>query len=873
MRSVALAMVVAGTAGAQAVPTFQHHVLPLFEQRCIACHGETASAGLDLRSLDAVVRGSSGGPAIVPGDSSGSVLWKKITSDEMPIGGSPLSTEEKRLVREWIDKGRFPQRDLKAEALEAEERVLKAAEGVWAFEPPVKAAVPEVANASQLLAPIDAFVLEKLEAVGLSLNPEADRETLIRRAYLDLTGLPPSPEEVASFVQDASPRAYEDLVDRLLASPAYGERWARHWMDVAGYADGNGFLGDEPRTHAWQYRDWVIRALNRDMPYDDFLIAQIAGDQIADWRPGVPLTPEAADLLRATGFLRLTADGTDNQSIYQIDKQWDAFHMMTEVTTEAVMGINMNCVRCHDHKFDPFLQADYYRIMAIYRPVFDPDPEFPPPPDRNWLAANVGSGSWPARFVLNADQETIDQFEALHAAEPTRGDVGREKKVAEADWRRKRFSELDDPVRSELLAVLDTPLADRTAQQTDLLTEYEMRFKIEDDELAALYPDYAAVKTQYEANQARAQEIQPEMIWAAWDVTTEPGAQHVLLRGSYESPGEVVEPGVPVILDDAEDPFSTPAVPAGAPHTGRRLAFAKWLTKPDHPLTARVIANRIWQYHFGQGIVATPDDFGSQGAPPTHPELLDWLAVSLVENHWSLKWLHREIMLSAVYRQTSTVDEAKYRLDEPNKLLGRWEPRRLEAEAIRDSILEVSGLLNRTMYGDPIALCSAPDGNYLPERSGRIDGKKIKGFDFDPPPCEEPSGELTPDRDPNRRSIYLQIRREASAGFLEAFDQPLMDTNASVRFRSAVPKQALSALHNPLMMETSRSLASRVREEAGGDLVAQVSRAVELVYSRPATEAEIAFGFRKISALTDEEKGLRLFCQALLGSSEFLYIN
>lgn len=872
-RLISVGLIVGGICGAQAIPTFQHHVRPLFEQRCIACHGEVASAGLDLRNLEAAVRGSSSGPVILPGDPTGSVLWKKIASDEMPIGGAPLSTEEKRLVREWIEKGHFPQRDLAAEALEAEQRVRKAAKGVWAFRPPVKGPAPEAASGSPGSTPIDAFVLQKLEGVGLALNPEADRETLIRRAYLDLTGLPPSPEEVSAFVEDESSRAYEELVDRLLASPAYGERWARHWMDVAGYADGNGFLGDEPRTHAWQYRDWVIRALNSDMPYDEFLIAQLAGDQVADWRPGHPLTPKAADLLRATGFLRLTADGTDNQTIYQIDKQWDAFHMMTEVTTEAVIGINMNCVRCHDHKFDPFLQTDYYRIMAIYRPVFDPDPVFPPPPDRNWLAANVGSGPWPARFVLNADQETIDRFEALHAAEPTRRDVGEKKKEAESDWRRKRFSELGEPLRSELLAVLDTPLAERTAQQTDLLTEHETRFKIEDDELAALYPEYAAVKTQYEANQTLAKEIQPEMIWAAWDVTTKPPIQHVLLRGSYESPGEAVAPGVPVVLDDPENPFLVPSPPKNSEHTGRRLAFAEWLTKPDHPLTARVIANRVWQYHFGRGIVATPDDFGSQGAPPTHPELLDWLAVSLIEHDWSLKWLHREVMLSAVYRQSSNVDEAKYRLDEPNNLLGRWEPRRLEAEAIRDAVLEVSGLLNRTMYGDPIALCSAPDGNYLPETSGRIDGKKINGFEFDPPPCEEPAGKPAPDRDPNRRSIYLQIRREAAAGFLEAFDQPLMDTNASVRFRSAVPKQALSALHNPLMMEASASLASRVRDEAGEDLVAQVSRAIELVYSRPASEAEVSFGFSRISATADEEKGLRLFCQALLGSSEFLYIN
>ena len=827
-----------GLGRSQPTPTFQHEVLPLMEARCVACHGEEASAGLDLRTLDAVLRGSSGGPAIAPGEPEKSVLWQKVSSDAMPIGGDPLSTDEKRLIRDWIEKGQFPKRDRAAEDASAEARVREAAEGVWAFESPVQQTPPAVANAEQVRSPIDAFVLEKLEEVGTSLSPEADRATLIRRAYLDLTGLPPSPEEVAAFVADGSPRAYEELIDRLLASPAYGERWARHWMDAAGYADGNGFLGDEPRTHAWQYRDWVIRALNDDLPYDEFLIAQIAGDQVADWRPGERLTPEAADLMRATGFLRLTPDGTDNQSIYQIDKQWDGFHVMTEVTTEAVMGVNMNCVRCHDHKFDPFLQKDYYRLMAIYRPVFDPDPVFPPPPDTNWLAANVGSGSWPARYFLNADQDEIDRFLEAQTASPTRSELRAKRDDVRTDWRKKQYAKLDEPLRSELLEILDIPLSERSAVRTALLGEQEAVFRISDSDLAELYPEYAAMKAEYESNVERAKAIRPEMIWAAWDVTTQPGTQHVLLRGSYESPGDPVEPGVPVILDDPSNPFTVPEQTEGSHHTGRRLAFAKWLTKPDHPLTARVIVNRVWQHHFGAGIVATPDDFGSQGAPPTHPELLDWLAVSLIEHDWSLKWLHRQIMTSNVYRQSSETSDAKYVLDEPNKLLGRWAPRRLEAEAVRDSILEVSGMLNRTMYGEPIALCSAEDGNFLPETSGRIDGEKIKGFEFDPPPCEAAEGELPPGRDPNRRSIYLQIRREAAAGFLEAFDQPLMDTNASVRFRSAVPKQALSALHNPLMMDASRRLAKRARAEAGEDLVAQISRAISLAHARPPTELQ-----------------------------------
>lgn len=299
-----------------ATPTFQHDVLPVMEQRCIACHGAQASGGLDLRTLEAVMKGSSNGPAISPGHPESSVLWEKIASDAMPMSGDPLTDVEKSLIREWITNGQFPTTDSIADDAAKAQQVRERAKSYWSFQRPVKRAAPQVAHIAQLRTPIDAFILKKLEAIGTSLNPEADRETLIRRAYLDLTGLPPTPEQVQAFVKDGSARAYEDLVDRLLDSSAYGERWARHWMDVAGYADGNGFLGDEPRTHSWQYRDWVIKALNKDMPYDEFLVHQIAGDQIVDWKMGERLSAEAIENLQATGFLRLPADGTDNQTIY-----------------------------------------------------------------------------------------------------------------------------------------------------------------------------------------------------------------------------------------------------------------------------------------------------------------------------------------------------------------------------------------------------------------------------------------------------------------------------------------------------------------------------------------------------------------------------
>src|SRR5260221_5471956 len=604
------------------------------------------------------------------------------------------------------------------------------------------------------------------------------------------------------------------------------------------------------------------------MPYSEFLVDQLAGDQVADWRMGERLSPEAIDKLTATGFLRLKADGSDNQTIYESDKQYDALHAVTEVSIKAVMGMNLNCARCHDHKFDPVLQKDYYRIMALFRPVYDPE-DTSPAKQTHWVAANVGSGEWPSRYVPNATATEVENYIKLQKTGDRRA-VFQMYAAARERWREAQFKKLDEPLRSELLKANQTPEKDRDADPRKLMKEYSQKFQIEDEDLAAFDPALAKIKEQQDAADEKRKAAKPPMVWAAWDVSTHP-VTRVLVRGDYENPGEPVEPGVPHILDDPKSPFRVPDQPGGSPHTGRRLAFARWLTRPDNPLTARVIVNRVWQYHFGTGIVATPDDFGSQGARPTHPELLDWLAVSFVEHGWSLKWLHREIMLSGVYRQSSAVDKAKYDLDQPNRLLGRWGTRRLEAEAIRDAILSVSGQMNLTMYGEPIALCTAPDGNYLPDTSGRIDGERIRGFSFNPLPCKAPKEALDDSRQPNRRSIYLQSRRIAVAGFLVAYDAPLMDLNASTRFRAAVPQQALAALHNPLMLESAKKLAERAA--AGGDRIAQIRRVVELVYSRPATESEISFAFSEIRKQKDPELGMRLFCQALLGSNEFMYVD
>ncbi len=852
------------------VPTFQHDVLPMFERRCISCHGAAKTADLDMRTLAALMKGGASGSVIQPGRPDASFLWKKIASDAMPLGGKQLTPDEKELVRRWIESGQFPGSSSSPKSEDG--KFSDRARRHWSYRKPAKHTPPLVKNRAQVRNPIDAFILQKLEAKNLRLNPEASREKLIRRAYFDVTGLPPSPEEVKAFAADSSPGSYEALVGRLLSSQHYGERWARHWLDAAGYADGNGFLGDEPRTHAWKYRDWVIRALNRDMPYDQFVTQQLAGDQMAEWKMGEKLSADAVEKLTATGFLRLTPDGTDNQAIYEIDKQYDALHAAVEVPMKAVMGLSLGCARCHDHKFDPIPQKDYYRILAAIRTVYDPDDVFPPK-NTKWLAANIGSGEWPSRFVPNTTQAQMDEYVRLQKEAGKLRPMAVLLQAARDKWREAQLEKLPEPERGKALAAARLDEDKRSPEQKLLMREYTEKLKIEDGELEKFDPSLQQAREQQNEITAKLKAIRPDMIWAAWDVSKN-AVTRVLMRGDFESPGDVVEPGVPLILDDPSNPFQ-PAMPApDAPHTGRRLAFAKWLTKPDHPLTARVIVNRIWQHHFGTGIVSTPDDFGSQGARPTHPELLDWMAVGLVEHGWSLKWLHREILMSATYRQSSGASPSHLNADEPNKLLSRWPARRLEAEAVRDAVLSASGQLSRVMYGDPVALCSAPDGNYLPDATGRIDGERLRGFNFTPPPCKAASQPLAEDRNPNRRSIYLQIRRVAANGFLAAYDAPLMDNNVSVRFRSALPQQALAALHDPLMLDAAAALAARTRQDTGGeDMVARLRRAIELAYSRPAAEDEIGFAFAEVRKQQDSEAGLRMFCQALLGSNDFLYID
>ncbi|HYZ84726.1 MAG TPA: PSD1 and planctomycete cytochrome C domain-containing protein, partial [Bryobacteraceae bacterium] len=726
--------------------------MPVLEKNCVQCHSpKQKMGGLDLSTFAGLMAGGGSGPAIAPGKPERSLLYKMIDTGQMPMGGK-LSQADKQLLFAYIQQGRFPAFEASQEAAQMQRekaRITPEARNWWAFRKPVKHSEPVVKAKDQLRTPIDSFILAKLEERGWKMQPEADRVTLIRRATFDLTGLTPTPAEVRAFVEDKSPDAYEKVIDRLLASPRYGEHWGRHWLDVAGYSDSVGDANDTEREVAWKYRDYVIQAFNKNKPYDQFLVEQYAGDQMINYEPGTRPKPEELEPLTATGFLRMTADITDNQTIYQVDKQFDSLEKAVETSLKATLGLTFQCARCHDHKFDPLLQRDYYKLTSVFQAVWDPE---------NWVAANLHFGEWPSRMVL--DMEPQHKEEWIKAVTSDRAKKYRREQLV--------LAAMYDRYRKELKA--GKTLAskeDRDVIYKELTSDPDLdvdpkapTYGITEAELEQKFPELAEKKAQIlEMRRNGGTKIKPNYIMATWDVSKTPSPTYILTRGNYLSPAAAVEPGIPAVLDNPDKPFTFPD-PKQHPewnHTGRRLTLAKWMTSPENPLTARVFVNRVWQFHFGEGIVTSVDDFGSQGAKPTHPELLDYLATTFVENGWDIKKLHKQIMMSTVYRQSSHEDATKMAADPSNKLYWRKSPLRLDAEVIRDSMLRVSGLINYDMFGPQQPLKRAPDGQWLEDEK--------KG-------------------NPNRRSLYLSYGRTRPESFLRTFDCPDMTSDSqSYRFR------------------------------------------------------------------------------------------
>jgi len=598
----------------------QHDVLPILMRRCTVCHGiRRQEGGLDLHTKAAMLRGGKSGPAIVPSKPEESLLLKRIHMGQMPppeklVDGSvkPVEQAETELLTRWIAAG-APEAVVKPDVATTtpDPLVTDKDRDFWSFRPPRTVKVPTVRNTTQVRNPIDAFVLQKLEEKGLTLAPEADRLSLMRRAYFDLTGLPPEPADVQSYLADKTADAYEKMIDRLLASPRYGERWGRYWLDAAGYADSEGKREqDLSRTHAWRYRDYVIQSFNADKPYNRFLLEQIAGDELADYENAPTITPEIYDNLVATGFLRMAPDATWANITGYVPDRLEVIADEMDVLGSSVLGLTLKCARCHNHKYDPIPQRDYYRLVDIFKGAYD---------EYDWLKPDVRPGIGPV---------STDVFGA------------------------------------RLLPYVTT--AERKAWE-----EQNARIK-----------------------ELKGQQKPEPKIQALWD-RGEPSPTYIYRRGDWLSPGRLVGPGVPSVLTDGKTPF---AVKSPWPNA-KRLAFARWLTEPEHPLTARVLVNRLWRYHFGRGIVRSLDNFGKNGSPPTHPELLDWLAREFVRQGWSLKAMHRLMMTSAVYRQSSAVTPERDKADPENFLYSRMPLTRLDAEALYDTLLLAAGRLDETRFG------------------------------------------------------------------------------------------------------------------------------------------------------------------------------
>ena len=739
----------------QADALYVKAVQPILNQHCVSCHGGTTASGkvkikgeLDLTSKAKLLEGGSSGSVVEPGQPSKSLLIQLVHASgqpHMPPTGQ-LSADEIATLAKWIEQLPTSSR-AKGKVISDEDR------RHWAFQPLTKPPIPSVQG--RTANPIDAFILKELEQRGLTLAPPASKRDLIRRAYFDLIGLPPTPEEVEAFVADRSPDAYERLLDRLLASPHYGERWGRHWLDLARYAESSGFGDDRPRNHAWRYRDYVIERFNQDVPYAQFVREQLAGDEYS---------PDDPAAIIATGFGR-NGPTVDAIRVQEVEKyRLEELDDVISTTGVVFMGLTVGCAKCHDHKYDPITQLDYYRLMAIFNSTVR------------------------AEVPLNA------------AGRP--------------DW-------------PGLLAAL---------------------------EKASKAPPPAVVL----APTGKENEIM-----ALVETSNRPRQTHLLVRGDFRNRGPEVSPGVPEVL--APRPLTFPQPAANARSTGQRKAFADWLVAPENALTYRVMTNRIWQYHFGRGIVASSSNFGLSGDRPTHPELLEWLTGEFLRGEGRLKALHKLIMTSETYKQASTWREDAAQLDPDNLWLWRFPKRRLEAEPIRDSILAVSGKLNLKMGG--------------PSIKPRIHPALLNGSGNVWPTVAKEGPEHW------RRSVYVFVKRSLALPFLELFDAPSPSASCERRVESTVATQALLMVNGDFVNEQARFFAERVQREAGANPAKQIERAYRLAYSRLPTadeSQELSLFMERFRQMhrqagrpTQEVERLALIdlCQVLFASNEFVYID
>lgn len=912
------------TLSQERVPTnvdFDRDIKPIFEQRCARCHGpDKQRGGLRLDQRARLLRGGgSGEPAIIPGKSGDSYLIKLVSGHDpkkvMPPSGKPLSSKQIAFLKGWIDQGaKWP-----GDAGDAEAKLTTRH---WSFQPLTKVTPPKI-NAPWVSNGVDAFIMDKLQEAGLKPSAPADRVTLIRRLYLDVLGLPPTPEQVRHFVEDKNPGAYEEQVDKALASKHYGERMAQHWLDVVRYADTHGFETNTPRDFAWPYRDYVIGAFNADQPYDRFVFEQLAGDAVG-----------ADDAL---GFL---AAGPQDQvkspdPVLSSQQRQDELNEIINATTSTFVGLTVSCARCHNHKFDPILQKDYYSLQAvfagvqfgnrplpsgsdkskqqelaklqsrltevqekltIYEPIASDGKQRPPVNSRQNVERLKPT---PTRFVKfsifatnNGIEPCIDELEIWSAAAPGQpprnvargakvtssgdypgnpihklehlndGKYGNERswisnqngkgwvqldlaKLAVIDrivWGRDRNQKYQDrtptqyqieiattPGRWQVVASSKDRLPYQSQQPDPLsflskgLTPEQLR------EIAQLQAEVKAIRNRQLAL------AQPNMVFAA--LFQQPGSTFRLYRGDPMQKREAVKPDVPTVSGSMR-------LAINAPEQQRRIALAKWISSKDNPLTARVMVNRLWQMHFGTGIVETPSDFGVKGGVPSHPELLDWLAQQFMDGGWSVKKIQRLILLSSAYRQASTPNAKAVLIDAQDRLLWRFPQRRLEAEVIRDSILAVSGALDLKRGGPGFSVFK-PNNNYV-----RV---YIPKETFGPEEW--------------RRMIYVHKVRMEKDGVFGAFDCPDAGQPAPKRTQSTTAIQALNLFNSAFMQQQAEILAKRIGKDTGGDPKAQIERAFQLTLGRSPKAMELRACLPVVEA-----HGLTTLCRVLYNTNEFLFL-
>ncbi len=841
---------------------FETQVRPILKANCFECHGEgkKLKGGLDLRLKRFLVKGGKSGPGLISGKPLDSSIVQRLRSQEMPPGKKKLTKDEIAVIERWIQDG-APTARPEPNELPLGFSISPEEASHWAFQAIRKVEPPKVKSANLVRNPIDHFLLAKLEEQGLSFGPSAERITLIRRATFDLLGLPPTPAEVEAFLKDQAPDAYEKLLDRLLASPHYGERWGRHWLDVAGYADSEGYTGEDPvRKTAYRYRDYVIRSINADKPWDQFIHEQLAGDEMIR-PPYENLPPAELDKLIATGFLRMAPDGTASPGVNQKVASNQHVADTLQIVSSALLGVTVHCAQCHNHKYDPIPQVDYYSLRAVFEPALNV---------KNWRSP---AGREVAIFKDEA-RKKADEIEK----DAAKIDQERLKKQANyiEETFQKQLAKLPKELHEPIKAAHKTPVPKRTPEQKKLLQSHPS-VNVTDGSLY-LYDSKAAADLKTFAERAaklRATKPTPDFIRATTEIPGQVPTTHLFERGDHDQPMEAVLPAGLMILERFGVNKISDKTP-GLPTTGRRLAFAKTLTDGKHPLPARVLVNRVWLNHFGKGIVNTPADFGLLGDRPTHPELLDWLASECVTGGWQMKRMHKLMMTSFAYRQTSTRRPELEKIDPDNRLLGRMSIRRLEAEALRDALLSVSGKLNVKAFGPPV-----------PVTHDEV-GQVVVGNDIRNPGDGTPMGKVKSlDGEEYRRSVYIQVRRSLPLGLLESFDSPAMTPNCDLRHTSTVATQALMLLNSRFIHEQAGYLAERVRKEAGADVRAQVGRAWTLAYGAEpsARELDQAVGFvQKQTELfknaktppKQPEPGLQALTnlgQALLSANRFLYVD